>query len=1187
MTVTAAADVQTTFYSDRLCTTELDSRTDTRISFDWAYGSPQAGVPVDNFAIRFQAWFTPPTNGNYRFATVSDDGVILFVDGIPRIHNWTLHGPTEDVSELLTLTTGTPRRLELFFFEGVGGAVIELYLRPEGGTNTAIGAGCFALPDGSFEAVDFSRHNFTDYDSAGNIVIYDDALGANWHNWSFAVVDLAHSENTYSGTCAIKMDLDGWGAFCPFFDNGQNWAGDEYRGLSTRGFDTLSFKVHRGDSGGGQTVGVQSSDLLPGAWEWQHRTAFTVPTNDAWQEVNIPLTDIDSVDTRLTRLAWVGNGHETDAILLDDIRLLRDASPAVVTRQEMVNTNGLLWLYRDERDVRLGTSWNADMVRQDTASANGPFCLSTRFSHYGSVQFRPADYDWADPPPFDLSGGANYLKFLVNRGANDATSQVYHVYAYDRNEQAAFKAPIEDYIDSGVFDLDPNTWQEVAVPVYRLLAGGNGIYAVGVQEMSGIEGVTLDDFLLDDVRFLYQTPSADCVIYDDALGAGWNAGGSWDTDYVPDSAAPVHSGSAALAVTHTAAWGGLYLHNDAPLDTRDYRTLRFWLHGGAAGGQSIKVWLHAADYVAGTPVTLDAPAAGTGTVVDVSFEELGAPTRIRAVAWQDAAGSAQGTYYLDRIVLVADTPAPPPPQNGPALTIDVASNRRAINPHIYGINFASETLAAELNLPLRRYGGNAATRYNWQLDVSNRGSDWYFENIPNTVADEGALPDGSASDQFIEQDRRTGTRSLLTVPLIGWTPKDREYRGGFSVAKYGTQQSVDPWRPDCGNGKDTNGNHIAGNDPTDTSVAIDTNFVQDFMAHLSNRYDTGFFYSLDNEPMLWHHTHRDVHSDYVGYDELRDLTYEYAAAVKAKDPSAATFGPTVWGWTAYFYSALDSAPGGAWWNDPQDRNNHGGTPLVPWYLQQMRDYETAHGTRILDYLDLHYYPQADGVALAPAGNGDTRDRRLRSTRSLWDPTYTDESWIAEPVRLIPRMREWVVTNYPGTKLALTEYNWGALDHINGALAQADVLGIFGREGLDVAALWSPPDPGDPGAYAFRMYRNYDGDGAAFGDVGVSAASADQGQLAVYAALRTADSALTVMNVNKTDDTLTSLVSLEGFNASGVAWVYRYSATNANAIVTPADIIFSGASFDATFPPESITLLVLPPARDSGTVFMIR
>jgi hypothetical protein len=78
---------------------------------------------------------------------------------------------------------------------------------------------------------------------------------------------------------------------------------------------------------------------------------------------------------------------------------------------------------------------------------------------------------------------------------------------------------------------------------------------------------------------------------------------------------------------------------------------------------------------------------------------------------------------------------------------------------------------------------------------------------------------------------------------------------------------------------------------------------------------------------------------------------------------------------------------------------------------------------------------------------------------------------------------------------------------------ADVLGIFGREGLNLATLWAPPSPTDPGAFAFRMYRNYDGQGAAFGDTSVAASSADQGQLAIYAARRGGDGVLTLIIIN--------------------------------------------------------------------------
>lgn len=111
--------------------------------------------------------------------------------------------------------------------------------------------------------------------------------------------------------------------------------------------------------------------------------------------------------------------------------------------------------------------------------------------------------------------------------------------------------------------------------------------------------------------------------------------------------------------------------------------------------------------------------------------------------------------------------------NGPTLTVDVSAGRHRISPDIYGMNFADEALARELRLPVRRWGGNATTRYNWQNDTSNRASDWYFENIPEDNPNPAALPDGSSADKFVEQNRRAGTKTLLTIPTIGWTPKSR------------------------------------------------------------------------------------------------------------------------------------------------------------------------------------------------------------------------------------------------------------------------------------------------------------------------------------------------------------------------------------------------------------------------------
>ncbi len=662
------------------------------------------------------------------------------------------------------------------------------------------------------------------------------------------------------------------------------------------------------------------------------------------------------------------------------------------------------------------------------------------------------------------------------------------------------------------------------------------------------------------------TLPAPLPIYGDQLAQGgqdW----SWNTERDLSSASPVQNGSASISVTYTDAWGGLYLHFDPPIEVGDYSQICFYIHGGGKGNQRINVAVNKnGDQMVNVTAT-----AGTWTLVTVPLSSVGSPTTISDLIFQDGSGGKQPTFYLDQIQLQSTGPAPTatPLPGGLALRVDASGNQHPISPYIYGMNFAEEALVKELRLPVNRSGGNATTRYNWKLDVSNRAADWFFENIPN---------DGSSADLFVEANTRAGADTVMTLPMIGWTPKSQEITCGFSVSKYGKQQQTDPYRPDCGNGVRPDGSPITNNDPTDTSTAIDPAFVQDWVRHLIGLYGTADqggvkFYNLDNEPYLWSSNHRDVHPKPVSYDELRDLTYQYAAALKQVDPAAQTLGPVEWGWSGFFFSAKDAAGDGKWWTQPLDRMKHGNQPLVEWYLQQMQAYEQAHGVRILDYLDLHYYPQQEGVALSSNVDAKTQDLRLRSTRALWDPSYTDESWINEPVYLIPRMRDWVNKYYPGTKLALSEYNWGALNHINGAVTQADILGIFGREGLDLATLWAPPSIDEPGAFTFRMYRNYDGQGGEFGDVSVQASSNHEDVVSVFAARRS-DNALTVMVINKGSGRQAASLAVQNFAGNGKAQVYQYSKSDLKKIARLPDIVVSGGSLGLTIPGDSITMVVL-------------
>ena len=552
----------------------------------------------------------------------------------------------------------------------------------------------------------------------------------------------------------------------------------------------------------------------------------------------------------------------------------------------------------------------------------------------------------------------------------------------------------------------------------------------------------------------------------------------------------------------------------------------------------------------------------------------------------------QGLLLGTLLVLPGVPAAAAGPVAGPSLRVDVRHGRHAISADIYGVNFASDIgsakTVAKLGITVDRWGGNSTTRYDWTTGIHNTGSDWYFENIPPDTTTPPHL-------RLIAGDRSAGRHTVMTVPTIGWvpltdSPDKHPYSCGFPTNTFPGQQSTDPYDDHCGNGVQGNGNAITGNDPTLTSRAVDPAYVASLIDDLVSRYGHASaggvrYVELDNEPSLWDSTHRDVHPDPLTFAELTTRAIAYAKAIKAADPSAKVVGPSDWGWCAYLYSPAD--PGHC--SVGSDRTAHGGVAMAAWYLAQLKAYQDAHGTRLLDVFDEHYYPQS-GVALRDAGSASLQRQRLRSTRSLWDPTYIDESWISDTasggvaVQLIPRMRRWVDANYRGTGLGITEYNFGGLESLNGALTQADILGILGREDVRLATLWAPGTASQPWAFAFRMFRGPGGSGSRFGTTSVLARSfrasspsrpnGGQDSLSVYAAERS-DRTLTVVVINKSSSALRSSLTLSGASFASHARVWRYDGTDLHHIRQLAQAPVSAGVMRLTYPASSITLLVIP------------
>jgi len=538
-------------------------------------------------------------------------------------------------------------------------------------------------------------------------------------------------------------------------------------------------------------------------------------------------------------------------------------------------------------------------------------------------------------------------------------------------------------------------------------------------------------------------------------------------------------------------------------------------------------------------------------------------------------------------------------QTAPALAVDANANRHPISPYVYGINEYSDTgLSSALHIPVRRFGGDATTSYNWQIDVSNSAADWYFENFPQTSGNASSLPDGSSFDLFHEANLQTGALSLGTISLMDWTPKDGA-SCSFSVAKYGPQYQTNPYNADCGDGLMPDGKTQILNDPSDAYEPMEQTSAQQWVAYILKRYGPAGaggvrLWSMDNEPEWWYGVHIDIYQQAATYDDMLARNLRLAQAVKSVDPTALITGPVPAGWSGMLFSRADFDSGWStspyqYWDNPTDQTAHGGIPWIPYYLQQMSQFEQTNGYRLLDYLDVHGYI-TPGTLSSTQGDSAMETLRMTSTRALWDPNYIvpdgdiyDATGSQVAPQLVPQLRQWVSQNYPGTKTAITEYNWGALNTITGAIAQADILGIFGAYSLDLGTLWGPPAPTDPGAFAFQIFRNYDGDGSEYGGTSVSATSSDPDTLSIYAAQRV-DSALTVLVLNKTTGDIADTVSLANFTPAGSAQVWQYSQANLGGIVRQtADLSTAGNNITATFPAYSITLLVIPQAQSAMSV----
>jgi autotransporter-associated beta strand protein len=502
-----------------------------------------------------------------------------------------------------------------------------------------------------------------------------------------------------------------------------------------------------------------------------------------------------------------------------------------------------------------------------------------------------------------------------------------------------------------------------------------------------------------------------------------------------------------------------------------------------------------------------------------------------------------------------------------SFNLDLTKGQSAISPYIYGVNSAlNQAPYTNMNLTFERQGGNRWTAYNYTNNASNAGSDFQYEN--DNFLGGGSTPAGAVLP-FLQAAQNANAGALITIPINGYVAAD------FS----GPQNPAIPPQ---------NSTHFVPEYPTpaqDPAPAANHVYENGFIQIVANAFKTNqpLAIDLDNEPDLWDSTHQEVHPAQTTYAELLSDSIAYATMIKSVDPNALVYGPVSYGWEGF--ETLQNAPDAA-----ADGN------FLNYYLKNMAAASATAGTRLLDALDLHWYPEATGINASGQAtriiNDDTSPgvdaARLQAPRSLWDPTYTETSWITNtgsgPLQLIPRTQAQINANYAGTKLSISEYNYGAGDNINGGLAEADVLGIFGKYGVYSANEWPLISNESFIDGAFEMFRNYDGKDSTVGDTEVQAINSDITDTSIYATIDSKNPAhLTLVTINKETQAVTSTINIaDGVNYKTAA-IYQLTAASSTPVFVGDVAITNPLSFTYSMPAYSVsTISFFVPGQTVGT-----
>jgi len=460
-------------------------------------------------------------------------------------------------------------------------------------------------------------------------------------------------------------------------------------------------------------------------------------------------------------------------------------------------------------------------------------------------------------------------------------------------------------------------------------------------------------------------------------------------------------------------------------------------------------------------------------------------------------------------------------------TVYPTQTQHTISPYIYGMCNGGYNDAT-----IRRMGGNRMTGYNWENNASHAGQDYFHQNdnyIPWAMGIPAANENnpGIALSTFHDSALVHQSMSALTLPMAGYVARDKS---GTSVQVSETAPS-NRW------------DLVVNTKPGPFSLTPDVNdgtiYVDECINFLQTQYGTSSSstgiknFILDNEAGLWSSTHPRIYPGPISCTDHLNKSLALARRVRQMDANVAIWGPESYGYSEYY----DFQGSGDWSTYSGNYSRY-----LELYLDSMRTASQQAGSRLLDVMTVHWYPDVyAGSIYSSTVTPTIAAERMQVPRSLWDSTYVENGWIGQwfsaDLPILPRLKKMITDYYPGTQLGVTEYDYGADSHISGGIAEVEALGAFAKTGTHIATKWGSFS--DYSLSGIQLYRNID---QPFGDQYVSSNCTDRLNSNIFSSVTgNTDDELHLVVTNKhTTNTINADFNLTGANAYDSLFVYWFS-----------------------------------------------